>query len=82
MRHSEESNFTFIKGLSSSIILGQSKLKDRELIFEKEINSFFRTIYYKQAADEYKVGFVKSGRLFLSEYKNGILTETLKIEKK
>ena len=80
MRHTLESNFTFIKGLSSSVILGQSKLKDRELIFKKEINSFFRTIYYKQSAETYKVGFVKSGRLFLSEYKNGILTETFKIK--
>jgi len=52
------------------------------MLTPKEIEFSYKMIYYKKAADTYKVGFVKSGRLFISEYKNGILTETLKIKNK
>jgi len=82
MRHSEESNFTFIKSLATSKDLGITKFQFRDMLTPKEIEFSYKMIYYKKAADTYKVGFVKSGRLFLSEYKNGILTETLKIKNK
>jgi hypothetical protein len=80
MRHTLESNFTIIKGLSSSKDLGMTKFQFRDMLTPKEIEFSYKMIYYKKAADEYKVGFVKSGRIFLSEYSKGILKETFKIK--
>jgi hypothetical protein len=78
--HTLESNFAFIKGLSNSKELGYSKLKSCDVVFEKEKNLFYRSIYFKKAADLYKIGYVTSGRLYITEFEKGIFKETIKIK--
>jgi hypothetical protein len=78
--HNLQSNFTFIKSLEISKELGSAKIKFSDMVFPKEIEFFYRVISFKKSADEFKIGYVTSGRNFLTEYKNGTQT-TIKIKK-
>lgn len=77
--HNLQSNFTFIKSLEISKELGSAKIIFSDMIFPKEISFAYRLIYFKKSANEYKVGFCNSGRIFMTEYKNGKALETKKI---
>lgn len=80
MKHNLQTNFTVIKGFEISKELGSAKIKFSDMVFPKEIEYFYRVINFKKSADEYKIGFVNSGRLFITQYINGIQT-TIKIKK-
>ena len=69
--HNLQTNFQVIKGLEISKELGTAKIKFSDMVFPKEIDFFYRVINFKKSADEFKIGFVTSGRTFLTEYFNG-----------
>ncbi len=78
--HNLESNFAFIKSLSISKELGNTKFQFNDLLTPKEIEFSYRQLQFKKDADEFKVGFVKS-RIKLIEFKNGKEFQTLKIKR-
>lgn len=78
--HSLESNFAFQKSLSVNKNLANIKFDFYELITLREIEFSYRQLQYKKHADEFKVGIVKSNKIKLTEYKNGIESQTLKIK--
>lgn len=70
-RHNLLTNFLFIKTLRNSKTLGNFKSKNMDESFLKENNEvFFRSVYYKNAGDEYQVGKLSRGTIKLTEYIN------------
>lgn len=77
--HNLESNFAFLKSLAISKELGNTKFGFRDLLTPKEIDFSYRMLFYKKAATEFRVGFVKS-KIKLTEYQKGKPLETIKIK--
>jgi hypothetical protein len=72
-KHNLQTNFLFIKILRNSKKLGQIKFKEQPEGFLKENNDLiFRSIYYKNAGDEFQIGKLNRGTIKLTEYKNNI----------
>jgi hypothetical protein len=72
-KHNLTTNFIFIKTLKNSRTLGHTKLKEITEEYIKENNDLiFRSIYYKNAGDEFQVGKLNRGTIKLTEYKNNI----------
>ena len=78
--HNLESNFAFQKSLAINKDLSNIKFKFNEILTPREIEFSYRQLQYKKHADEFKVGFVKSNKIKLTEYKNGIESQSLKIK--
>jgi hypothetical protein len=79
-RHNLETNFLFLKNLKNTKNLGQTKLKVEDGFIKENDENFYRSVYYKKAADEFQVGKFRN-YIKLTEYKNGIPLTTLILKK-
>ena len=80
-KHNLQTNFLFLKNLRNTKYLGQTKLNVEEGFIKENDDKFYRSVYYKKAADEYQAGKFKN-YIRLTEYKNGnpLTTLILKIK--
>lgn len=71
MKHTEETNFNFIRGLRISKNLAQTTLKTTftEETPQKAKELFFRAIYYKNKSLEFKQETKQKKRISLFDYK-------------
>jgi hypothetical protein len=79
-RHNLETNFLFLKNLKNTKNLGQTKLNIEDGFIKENDTNFYRSVYYKKAADEFQVGKFRN-YIRLTEYKNGIPLTTLILKK-
>jgi hypothetical protein len=79
-RHNLETNFLFLKNLKNTKNLGQTKLNIEDGFIKENDENFYRSVYYKKAADEFQVGKFRN-YIKLTEYKNEIPLTTLILKK-
>lgn len=79
--HNLETNFLFLKNLRNTKNLGQTKLNVEEGFIRENDDNFYRSVYYKKAADEYLAG-KPTKTIKLTMYKNNQpqLTQFLKLK--